>query len=181
MSAFCGPQLWASKEDLSRGWRSGSRALVAHAAPRRSQQWFASGRHMIAMQGCNTGNQTSSSIWQFGAPQDLNFYFPFPLSRYGDGDLGRSEQPGERGQQLLPHASHITIHPVKNAVPRQRLAEPSWRDLSQGYACDPGFLAEGQFVRILVPRPVHFPPRIHMQYATGSSSFGTTPGIEQLV
>jgi trimethylamine-N-oxide reductase (cytochrome c) len=119
--------------------------------------------------GINFGNL------QIGAPQDLNFYFPGYAEGGISGDLNNTASAANNYCRM-PHI--ITINPVKQSVPRQRLAEAIVEGHAEGYAWD-GFSIEGQFAEYSYPRPGY--SRIHMLYRYGSSSFGTTPGSNRLV
>src|SRR5258707_5867803 len=161
------------KEDLSRGWRPGRR-LWWRMPHRDGCSMGAKRRHDdgdagLGKPGINFGNL------QIGAPQDLNFYFPGYAEGGISGDLNNTASAANNYCRM-PHI--ITINPVKQSVPRQRLAEAIVEGHAEGYAWD-GFSVEGQFAEYSYPRPGY--SRIHMLYRYGSSSFGTTPGSNRLV
>lgn len=130
-------------------------------------QWARAMVCLMAMQGLgkpgiNFGNMT------FGAPLDLNFYFP----GYADGGIsGCMEGTGDAIQnyQRAPHL--ISMNTSNQKIPRLRIPEAIMDGETTGYPTDPKSL-EGQFQRFAYPAPGHSP--IKMMYKYGGSHFGTT-------
>jgi trimethylamine-N-oxide reductase (cytochrome c) len=166
-------QLWASKKTYLAAGGLGA-GFGGACRTETGAQWARSVVMMMAMQGWGKPGINFGNL-QIGAPQDLNFYFPGYAEGGISGDLNNTASAANNYCRM-PHI--ITINPVKQTVPRQRLAEAIVEGHSQGYAWD-GFSIEGQFAEYSYPRPGH--SRIHMLYRYGSSSFGTTPGSNRLV
>ena len=129
---------------------------------------------MMAMQGWGKPGINFGNL-QIGAPQDLNFYFPGYAEGGISGDLTYTASAANNYCRM-PHI--ITINPVKQSIPRQRLAEAITQGRADGYFWD-GFSAEGQFGQYSYPKLGH--SRVHMLYRYGSSSFGTVPGSNRLI
>ena len=162
------------KEDLSRSWRSG-RGLWWRMPHRDRCSMGAKRRHDDGDAGMGeTGNQLRQFADRCTAgPQ-------FLLSRVRRGrHLRRSEQHRERGQQLLPHASHHHDQPGE-AVRSASTACRSHRGRTRGRLRVGRLLDRGAVCRSTRIRGRAY-SRIHMLYRYGSSSFGTTPGSNRLV
>jgi trimethylamine-N-oxide reductase (cytochrome c) len=129
---------------------------------------------MMAMQGWGKPGVNFGNL-QIGAPQDLNFYFPGYAEGGISGDLYHSAS-APNNYCRMPHV--LTINPVKQSIPRQRLAEAVIDGHCEGYAWD-GFSLEGQFAKYAYPSPGY--SRVHMLYRYGSSSFGTVTQSGRLV
>ena len=137
-------------------------------------QWARSVVMMMAMRGWGKPGINFGNL-QIGAPQDLNFYFPGYSEGGISGDLYNSAS-SVNNYCRMPHV--LTLNPVLQAVPRQRLAEAITEGHTEGYKWD-GFSIEGQYAKYSYPKPGYSP--IHMLYRYGSSSFGTVPGSDRLV
>jgi trimethylamine-N-oxide reductase (cytochrome c) len=166
-------QLWASKKTYLAAGGLGA-GFGGACRTETGAQWARSVVMMMAMQGWGKPGINFGNL-QIGAPQDLNFYFPGYAEGGISGDLNNTASAANNYCRM-PHI--ITINPVKQSVPRQRLAEAIVEGHAEGYAWD-GFSVEGQFAEYSYPRPGY--SRIHMLYRYGSSSFGTTPGSNRLV
>jgi trimethylamine-N-oxide reductase (cytochrome c) len=166
-------RLWASKKTYLAAGGLGA-GFGGACRTETGAQWARSVVMMMAMQGWGKPGINFGNL-QIGAPQDLNFYFPGYAEGGISGDLNNTASAANNYCRM-PHI--ITINPVKQAVPRQRLAEAIVQGSAQGYTWD-GFSIEGQFAEYSYPRPGY--SRIHMLYRYGSSSFGTTPGSNRLV
>jgi len=111
--------------------------------------------------GINMGNL------QGGSPVDLAFYFP----GYADGGISgdvHGTAAAVNNYVRMPHL--LTMNPVQQMIPRQRLPEAILEGTVKGYPTD-SVSPEGQFRRIQYPAPGY--SRVHMLYRYGGSSFGT--------
>ena len=130
-------------------------------------QWA---RHMIllmAMQGWGKPGVNFGNL-QAGTPVDHRFYFPGYAEGGISGDLNGTGS-AVNNYLRMPHV--LTINPVAQLVPRQRLADAIIDGQAEGYPWD--FMnAEGQFKpSIQYPLPGY--SRIHMLYRYGGSMLGT--------
>lgn len=137
-------------------------------------QWARCMIMMMAMQGWGKPGVNFGNL-QMGAPMDLNFYFPGYAEGGISGDLTNTGS-APHNYVRMPHV--LTMNPVKQSVPRQRLAEAILEGQCSGYLWD-GMSLEGQFSRFEYPAPGH--SRIHMLYRYGASSLGTIPNSARLV
>ena len=137
-------------------------------------QWARCMIMMMAMQGWGKPGVNFGNL-QMGTPIDLTFYFPGYAEGGISGDLTDTGS-APHNYVRMPHV--LTMNPVKQAVPRQRLAEAIIEGRSSGYLWD-GMSLEGQFKRFEYPAPGH--SRIHMLYRYGASSLGTIPNSARLV
>ena len=137
-------------------------------------QWARCMIQMMAMQGWGKPGVNFGNL-QMGVPMDLDFYFPGYAEGGISGDLTNTGS-APHNYVRMPHV--LTMNPVKQIVPRQRLAEAITQGSCSGYMWD-GFSLEGQFTRFEYPAPGHSP--IHMLYRYGASSLGTIPNSARLV
>lgn len=136
-------------------------------------QWARCMVLMMAMQGWGKPGVNFGNL-QMGAPMDLNFYFPGYAEGGISGDLTNTGS-APHNYVRMPHI--LTMNPVRQIVPRQRLAEAITAGRCSGYLWD-GMSLEGQFTEYQYPAPGHSP--IHMLYRYGASSFGTIPESARL-
>jgi trimethylamine-N-oxide reductase (cytochrome c) len=111
--------------------------------------------------GVNFGNLTSD------APVDLYFYFPGYAEGGISGELSWTAA-AVNNYTRMPHI--LTMNPVKQMVPRQRLPEAVIDGKATGYLWD-GTSTEAQFAPFSYPMPGYSP--IRMLYRYGGSSFST--------
>ena len=137
-------------------------------------QWARCMVLMMAMQGWGKPGVNFGNL-QMGTPMDLDFYFPGYAEGGISGDLTNTGS-APLNYVRMPHV--LTMNPVKQIVPRQRLAEAIVDGHCSGYLWD-GMSLEGQFTRFEYPAPGHSP--IHMLYRYGASSLGTIPNSARLV
>jgi trimethylamine-N-oxide reductase (cytochrome c) len=137
-------------------------------------QWARCMIMMMAMQGWGKPGVNFGNL-QMGVPMDLNFYFPGYAEGGISGDLTNTGS-APHNYVRMPHV--LTMNPVKQIVPRQRLAEAIIEGRCDGYLWD-GMSLEGQFTRFEYPAPGH--ARIHMLYRYGASSLGTIPNSARLI
>ena len=130
------------------------------------QQWARSMIMMMAMQGWGKPGVNFGSL-QMGAPVDMYFYFP----GYADGGISGDLQwnaNAVNNYQRMPHV--LTMNPVKQMVPRQKLPDAIIDGHATGYLWD-GMSQEAQFAPFTYPMPGYSP--IHMIYRYGGSAFST--------
>lgn len=129
-------------------------------------QWARCMILMMAMQGWGKPGVNFGNL-QIGTPLDFAFYFPGYAEGGMSGELQFSAS-AVNNYQRMPHV--LTMNPVKQMVPRQRLPEAIINGRATGYAWD-GSSLEAQFAPFEYPMPGYSP--IHMMYRYGGSSFGT--------
>ncbi|HEX6705815.1 MAG TPA: molybdopterin-dependent oxidoreductase [Albitalea sp.] len=137
-------------------------------------QWARCMVLMMAMQGWGRPGVNFGNL-QLGVPMDLNFYFPGYAEGGISGDLTNTGS-APHNYVRMPHV--LTLNPVKQSIPRQRLADAIIDGHASGFTWD-GFSLEGQFVPCEYPAPGH--SRVHMLYRYGASSLGTIPNSARLI
>ncbi len=137
-------------------------------------QWARSMILMMAMQGWGKPGINFGNL-QFGTPLDLTFYFP----GYADGGISGDFQWTASGIENYVSMAHVlTMNPVKQIIPREKLADGIIDGHCKGYLWD-GSSPEAQFAPIEYPMPGYSP--IHMMYRYGGSSFGTITDSGRLI
>lgn len=137
-------------------------------------QWARAMVMLMAMQGwgrpgVNFGNLTN------GTPVDLEFYFP----GYGEGGIsGELLATGSATNNYVRMPHLLSMNPVPQIVPRQRLPEAITEGSAEGYLLEPTS-AEIQFRPYIYPAPGC--SKIHMLYRYGASSMGTTADSSRYV
>ncbi|MBI2960357.1 MAG: molybdopterin-dependent oxidoreductase, partial [Betaproteobacteria bacterium] len=129
-------------------------------------QWARAMVQLMAMQGWGKPGINFGCL-QGGAPVDLGFYFP----GYSEGGISGELQftaSAVNNYVRMPHL--LSMNPVGQVIPRQRLPEAILDGECYGYPTDPMSI-EGQFRRMMYPAPGH--SKVHMLYRYGNSSFGT--------
>lgn len=144
---------------LGCGWGGACRSATG-------SQWARSMILMMAMQGWGKPGINFGNL-QFGSPLDYTFYFPGYAEGGISGDIAATAS-GINNYQRMPHL--ITMNPVKQMIPRQRLPEAIVDGRSVGYMWD-GSSIEAQFAPFEYPMPGY--SKIHMIYRYGGSTFGT--------
>ena len=129
-------------------------------------QWARCMILMMAMQGWGKPGINFGNL-QIGTPVDFAFYFPGYAEGGISGELVWSAC-AVNNYLRMPHV--LTMNPVKQLVPRQRLPEAIIEGRATGYMWD-GSSQEAQFAPFQYPMPGYSP--IHMFYRYGGSSFGT--------
>lgn len=156
---------WGSKKTylsaggLGAGWGGAARNATG-------SQWARCMILMMAMQGWGKPGVNFGGM-QFGAPLDYEFYFP----GYAEGGISGEvafTASAINNYQRMPHL--ITMNPVKQMIPRQRLPEAITEGYSKGFMWD-GISMEAQFAPFEYPMPGY--SKIHMLYRYGGSTFGT--------
>ena len=129
-------------------------------------QWARMMTILAAMQGLGRPGSNMGNM-QFGAPVDMNFYFPGYAEGSMSGDLAYSAN-STNNYQRMPHI--VTMSSVRQAIPRIYLPEAIMHGKAMGYltAVDS---VQGQFFPFGYPSPGHVP--VEMIYKYGSASFGT--------
>jgi trimethylamine-N-oxide reductase (cytochrome c) len=137
-------------------------------------QWA---RHMIllmAMQGLGKPGINFGNL-QAGTPLDHGFWFP----GYAEGGIS-GELNWTAGAVhtycRMPHV--LTMNPVKQMIPRQRLPDAIVNGYAKGYLWD-GSSLEAQFAPYEYPMPGY--SKVHMLYRYGTSAFGTVANSDRFV
>lgn len=130
---------WAKKKTylgaggLGAGWGGACRTATGG-------QWARAMVIMMAMQGWGKPGRNFGNL-QFATPIDMNFYFP----GYADGGISGDltwTAAAVNNYQRMPHI--LSMNPVKQVIPRQRLADAIINGHSKGYLWD-GSSIEAQF------------------------------------
>ncbi|MBW7901296.1 MAG: molybdopterin-dependent oxidoreductase [Rhodocyclaceae bacterium] len=150
---------YLSAGGLGAGWGGACRSATG-------SQWARSMILMMAMQGWGKPGINFGNL-QFGSPLDYEFYFPGYAEGGISGEIAFTAS-AINNYQRMPHL--ITMNPVKQMIPRQRLPEAIIDGKSTGYMWD-GASMEAQFAPFDYPMPGY--SKIHMIYRYGGSSFGT--------
>jgi len=150
---------YLSAGGLGAGWGGAARNATG-------SQWARCMILMMAMQGWGKPGINFGCL-QFGAPLDYEFYFPGYAEGGISGDLVGTAS-AINNYVRMPHI--ITMNPVKQMIPRQRLPDAVIDGKSVGYMWD-GSSMEAQFAPFTYPMPGY--SKIHMIYRYGGSTFGT--------
>ncbi|MBI2292831.1 MAG: molybdopterin-dependent oxidoreductase, partial [Betaproteobacteria bacterium] len=129
-------------------------------------QWARSMILLMAMRGWGKPGINMGNL-QGGVPVDLSFYFPGYAEGGISGDV-HGTAAAVNNYVRMPHL--LTMNPVQQMIPRQRLPEAILEGHCEGYPTD-SVSPQGQFRRIQYPAPGY--SRVHMLYRYGGSSFGT--------
>lgn len=129
-------------------------------------QWARNMVLLMAMQGLGKPGVNFGNL-QAGTPLDHNFWFPGYAEGGISGELNFTAGAAHTYCRM-PHV--LTINPVKQTVPRQRLPDAIIDGHCKAYPWD-GFSAEAQMTPFEYPMPGYSP--IRMLYRYGSSTFGT--------
>ena len=156
---------WAKKNTYlgAGGWGCG---LGGACRGPTGAQWARMMTILGAMQGMGKPGSNLGNL-QFGAPVDMNFYFPGYAEGSMSGDLAYSAQ-STNNYQRMPHI--VTMNSVKQVIPRMWLPEAIMGKPRLGYVTAVDSVV-GQFFPIGYPSPGHVP--VEMIYKYGSSSLGT--------
>ena len=130
-------------------------------------QWARNMVLMMAMQGWGKPGVNFGNL-QVGTPLDHNFWFPGYAEGGISGELNFTAGAAHTYCRM-PHV--LTINPVKQCVPRQRLPDAIIDGYAKAYPWD-GFSQEMQFTAYEYPMPGY--SKIHMLYRYGTSTFGTS-------
>ncbi|MBI5121121.1 MAG: molybdopterin-dependent oxidoreductase [Rhodospirillales bacterium] len=164
---------WGSKKTylaaggLGAGWGGACRSATG-------SQWARCMILMMAMQGWGKPGVNFGNL-QFAAPLDHHFYFPGYTEGGISGELTWSAS-SINNYCRMPHV--LTMNPVKQVLPRQRLPEAILDGKCTWHAWD-GSSLEAQFAPVEYPMKGYSP--IHMLYRYGSSSLGTMPHSARLI
>lgn len=156
---------WASKKTyLSAG--AGGTGFGGACRGANGAQWARSMVMMMAMQGLGKPGVNMGNL-QLGTPVDHEFYFP----GYADGGIsGELQWNGNavNNYQKMPHV--ITVNPVRQLIPKQKLPEAIINGSATGYLWD-GMATEIQFAPFEYPMKGY--SKVHMIYKYGGSYFST--------
>lgn len=156
---------WATKKTylgaggLGAGWGGACRTATG-------SQWARCMILLMAMRGWGKPGINFGNL-QFATPLDNHFYFP----GYAEGGISGEltfTAAALNAYSRMPHL--VTMNPVKQMIPRQRLPEAVIEGRSVGYMWD-GISMEAQMAPFEYPLPGY--SRIHMIYRYGGSTFGT--------
>ena len=121
---------------------------------------------MMAMQGLGKPGVNFGNL-QAGTPMDEYFWFP----GYAEGGISGELNWTASAPHTYCRMPHIlSMNPVKQMVPRQRLPDAIIDGYAKGYPWD-GFSNEAQFQAYEYPAPGY--SKIRMLYRYGTSTFGT--------
>jgi molybdopterin guanine dinucleotide-containing S/N-oxide reductase-like protein len=137
-------------------------------------QWARNMIMMMAMMGWGKPGINFGNL-QAGTPMSKEFYFPGYAEGGISGDLNFTAA-AVNNYCRMPHV--LTMNPVKQTIPRQRLPDAIIDGHTKGYFWD-GSSMEAQFAPYHYPMPGYSP--VHMLYKYGSSSFGTIANSERFV
>jgi trimethylamine-N-oxide reductase (cytochrome c) len=129
-------------------------------------QWARNMVLLLAMQGLGKPGINFGNL-QAGTPLDHNFWFPGYAEGGISGELAHTAGAAHTYCRM-PHV--LTMNPVKQMVPRQRLPDAIIDGKATGYPWD-GFSQEAQLTSFEYPMPGY--SKIHMLYRYGTSTFGT--------
>ncbi len=129
-------------------------------------QWARNMILLMAMQGWGKPGVNFGNL-QAGTPVDHYFYFPGYAEGGISGDL-TGTAAAVNNYVRMPHV--LTMNPVKQQIPRQRLADAIVDGHARGYRWE-GSTIEAQFGAVGYPAPGH--SKVHMLYRYGGSTFGT--------
>lgn len=129
-------------------------------------QWARAMVMLLAMQGWGRPGVNMGNL-SMGAPVDLEFYFP----GYGEGGMsGELTNTGSATHNYVRMPHLLSMNPVRQMIPRQRLPEAILDGEAEGYLIDPTSI-EGQFLPYRYPAPGY--AKVHMLYRYGGSAMGT--------
>ncbi len=137
-------------------------------------QWARNMILLMTMQGLGKPGVNFGNL-QIGTPMDHNFYFPGYAEGGISGELAFTAAP-VNNYTRMPHV--LTMNPVKQMVPRLRLAQAILEGHAEGYIWD-GQSAEAQMAPFTYPMPGY--SKIHMLYRYGTSSFGTMANSDEMI
>lgn len=156
---------WGRKKTyLSAGGKGGGFGGACRSAT--GSQWARSMVLLMAMQGWGKPGVNFGNL-QSGTPVDYHLYFP----GYADGGIsGDLQGTGAAINHYLRMPHVLTMNPVKQIIPRQRLPEAIVDGKASGHLWD-GSSLEAQFPKFQYPTPGYSP--MHMLWRIGGSTFGT--------
>ncbi|MDH2431797.1 molybdopterin-dependent oxidoreductase [Pokkaliibacter sp. MBI-7] len=166
-------RLWAQRKTyLAAG--GGGQGLGGAGRNTTGTQWARSMILLMAMQGWGKPGINFGNL-QAATPLDMTFYFPGYAEGGISGDLHWTAA-AISNYNRMPHV--LSMNPIKQMIPRQKLADAIIDGHSTGYSWD-GVSLEAQFVPFHYPLPGH--SRVHMLYRYGASSFGTMANSQRMV
>lgn len=156
---------WARKKTyLAPGVRGSGLGGACRGA--NGTQWARAMILLMAMRGWGRPGINFGNL-QGGTPVDLHFYFPGYAEGGISGELNQTASAANNFTRM-PHI--VSVNPVTQTIPRQRLPEAILEGHAEGYPLDPSSI-EAQFRRTVYPAPGY--SRVKMLYRYGGSSFGT--------
>jgi molybdopterin guanine dinucleotide-containing S/N-oxide reductase-like protein len=164
---------WARKKTylaaggLGAGFGGASRSATG-------SQWARCMVLMMAMQGWGKPGINFGNL-QAGTPLDHYFYFPGYAEGGISGELNFTAA-AVNNYLRMPHV--LTMNPVKQMIPRQRLADAIIDGKATGYLWD-GSSMEAQFAPFEYPMAGY--SKIHMLYRYGTSTFSTIANSSRFI
>jgi len=137
-------------------------------------QWARSMILLMAMQGWGKPGVNFGNM-QMGAPVDHYHYFPGYAEGGISGDLAFTASP-INNYTRMPHV--LTMNPVKQTIPRQRLPDAITQGHAKGYLWD-GSSMEAQFAAFEYPMPGY--SKVHMIWHYGGAAFGTVANSRRYI
>lgn len=164
---------WAAKKTYLAAGGAGCGLGGANRGPT-GTQWARAMILLMAMQGWGKPGVNFGNL-QLATPVDTTFYFPGYAEGGISGDLMWTAS-AISNYTRMPHV--LSMNPVKQMIPRQKLAEAIVTGEATGYLWD-GTSLEAQFAPYHYPQAGH--SRVHMLYRYGASSFGTMANSQRMV
>lgn len=137
-------------------------------------QWARNMILLMAMQGWGKPGINFGNL-QMGGPIDHYFYFPGYAEGGMSGELAFTAN-AVNNYTRMPHL--LTMNPVKQMVPRQRLPEAIIDGYAKGYLWD-GTSIEAQIPMYEYPMPGY--SKIHMLYRFGGALLGTVANSKRYI
>ncbi|HUH60800.1 MAG TPA: molybdopterin-dependent oxidoreductase [Candidimonas sp.] len=156
---------WASKKTYLAPGGLGT-GLGGACRTATGSQWARNMILMMAMQGWGKPGVNFGNL-QMGSPVDNYFYFPGYAEGGISGELAFTAG-AINNYTRMPHV--LTMNPVKQMIPRQRLPEAIVDGYAKGYIWD-GSSIEAQMASYEYPMPGY--SKIHMLYRYGGALLGT--------
>lgn len=137
-------------------------------------QWARNMIMMMAMQGWGKPGVNFGNL-QMGAPVDNYHYFPGYAEGGISGELAFTAG-AVNNYTRMPHV--LTMNPVKQMIPRQRLPEAIVDGYAKGYIWD-GSSIEAQMQEYSYPMPGY--AKVHMLYRYGGALLGTVANSKRYI
>ena len=164
---------WATKKTYLGAGGMGT-GLGGAARTSSGTQWARNMILMMAMQGWGKPGVNFGNL-QMGAPVDNYFYFPGYAEGGISGELAFTAA-AVNNYTRMPHV--LTMNPVKQMIPRQRLPEAIVDGHAKGYLWD-GSSIEAQIQEYVYPMPGY--AKVHMLYRYGGALLGTVANSQRYI
>jgi molybdopterin guanine dinucleotide-containing S/N-oxide reductase-like protein len=156
---------WAAKRTyLALG--SMGNAFGGAARNSNGTQWTRMMVCLAAMQGLGKPGRNVGSM-QLGVPHDFSFYFP----GYAEGGISGDLEHTALAQALYQRMPQLpSMNPSTQVIPRLRLPDAILDGHAEGFLWDARTM-EGQFTKVVYPKPGH--AKVRMLYRYGTAILGT--------